>query len=273
MPGTETLPSCGVSWPPRTGRLPLAAGRPRGRPAVTHPLALLSRRAVEYGAALGLADPRALADRLYRYNSLPLTAAWRRRVPDERAAARLLGLDRASGRAAVEDDYRSAIWQVWDAGTPPAEGAVYKLYLSPRPLDTAEACRVLRSRLGRRDGPFSVKVAADPASLLRPDRLVGYFASRDALLRTARALARRLGALVPQGVPFTTPIGRSALLSWSADPPADLTDSLGEGERSWRGWVTLRLAEALVAGGGTQAAMAQLGAHGVDIGRWVPPWA
>jgi hypothetical protein len=240
---------------------------------VTHPLALLTRRALEYGAALGLADPRELADRLYRYNSLPLTASWRRRVPDERAAARLLGLDRASGRAAVEDEYRSAIWQAWDAGTPPVESAVYKLYLSPRPLETAGACRALRSRLGRRDGPFSVKVAADPASLLRPDRLVGYFASRDSLLRTARALAPGLGTLAPQGVPFTTPIGRSALLSWSADPPAAVAASLAEGERSWRGWVTMRLAEALISGGGPRDAIAALGAHGVDAGRWVPPWA
>ena len=243
---------------------------------MTHPLTLLSQRAIEYGAALAVTDPLDLAGRLYRYNSLPLTPAWRRRVPDERAAARLLELDRAGRRRIPVDDggHRHAIWQVWDAADA-AEGGgpVYKLYVSPRPLETAHACRVLRSRLGRRGGPFSIKVAADPASLLRPDRLVGYFTSRDACLGTARAIAPELARLTPLGVPFTAAAGRSALLSWAADPPPALSGTLPEGEKSWRGWVTMRLAESLADGASGSEAVGRLRSHGVDGTHWTAPWA
>ena len=302
-------PHCTTSWRTaadrfavhrRPGSAPAGAAfrlmsTPSARLSPAARSAQLSRRAIEYAAALGLEDPAALAERLYRYNSLPASPAWRRRVPDERAAAALLALDRrprgSRGRRDAEADaHRSAIWQVWDADAPASLEAVYKLYVSPKPLETAIACRALLDELGRPGGPFSVKVALDPPSLLRPDRLVGYFATRAACLATARRLAPRLAGLAPQGVPFTAAIGGSAILSWGADPPAAVAESLPRGERSWRGWVTARVARAVIGGsggsggnggnggnggkGGTdlRGVIARLRREGVDPVRWRPPW-
>jgi hypothetical protein len=244
----------------------------------------LSRRAVEYAAALALDDVAELAGRLYRYNSLPDSPAWRRRVPDERAAIRLLALERRGpgrgGRRAKSagDTHRRAIWQIWDAAAAPSRPRC-KLYVSPRPAQTGEACLALLAELGRPHGPVSVKVAVDPASLLRPDRLIGYFATRSACLETARRIVPALAGMTAQGVPFTTPIGRSGLLSWGADPPLELERSLPAGQRSWRGWVTARLAAAIVAARAHAAgaavaagALTRLRAEGVDTRRWTPPW-
>lgn len=247
-------------------------------------LSRLSRRAVEYAAALALDDVAELAGRLYRYNSLPVSPAWRRRVPDERAAIRLLALDRRAARggrraASAGDTHRRAIWQVWDAAAAPSRRPTCKLYISPAPAETGEACLALLAELGRPQGPVSVKVASDPASLLRPDRLIGYFATRAACLETARRMVPALAGMTAQGVPFTVPIGRSGLLSWGVDPPLELERSLPAGQRSWRGWVTARLAAAIVATRGHAAgaavaagALTRLRAEGVDTRRWTPPW-
>jgi hypothetical protein len=47
-------------------------------------------------------------------------------------------------------------------------------------------------------------------------------------------------------------------------------------ERSWRAWITARVAEALVACASSQdgeaAALARLRQEGVDTVRWTPPW-
>ncbi|MEP6573237.1 MAG: hypothetical protein ABJD11_11105, partial [Gemmatimonadota bacterium] len=45
------------------------------------PIARLSLEGIEYAAALRLRDAATIADRLYRWNTLPDTPAWRRRVP------------------------------------------------------------------------------------------------------------------------------------------------------------------------------------------------
>lgn len=255
------------------------------RPRTTVSLLHLTRRAVAYGVALELDDAAELAARLYRYNSLPATAAWRRRVPHERAAARLLGLD-STGAA-----HRRAIWQVWDAAEAPRHDASFKLYVSPAPAETGRACRLLLAELGRADGPFSVKVAMAPASLLRPDRLIGYFSTLEACRATAHRLLPRLAGIAAHGVPFTAALGRTSLLSWGTDPPADVAAALPPDERSWRGWVTARLAEAIVAsraeargtGRGSSvrasshaniagAALDRLRDVGVDTARWIPRW-
>lgn len=232
----------------------------------------LTRRAAEYGAALPLDDVRRLAARLYRYNSLPASPAWRRRVPDERAAERLLGLD-------LRDSHRSSVWRMWDACDPPRDGPMFKLYVSPCSSGTGAACRVLLAEMERPDGPFSLKVAADPVSLLRPDRLIAYFTSKEACLATARRVAPLLAGMRPQGVPFTAALADGHLLSWGADPPAELAAGLPEEERSWRGWVTARMAEALVAEPADRAgrdrataALARLALLGVDTAHWTPPW-
>lgn len=257
-------------------------------PPRSGPLQRISLAAVTYAAALDLHDPSLLAARLYRYNALPLSPAWRRRLPDEKAAARLLALDRWTGsrrRAsadAISDSYRHAVWRVWETGSAPPTGApTFKLYVSPLPADTGEACAALLALLGRGGGPLSVKVGADAASLLRPDRLVAYFGARDACLAAGHAVAARLGGMPVQGVPFTAAIDATGLVSWAADPPGDPDAGRPRRERSWRGWVTARIAEALIAaaaarrrGAGrrpaavVRAALARLESAGLDTVGW-----
>lgn len=245
------------------------------RPLPNGRLAQLSRRAVEYGAALALDDPRELADRLYRYNSMP--AGGERGGFAERWTGGREGL-RVESR-------RDGIWEVRDASdAPPLQGPMYKLYVSPVPADTARAFDVLLSELGAPDGPFSAKAALEPPARIRPDRIVGYFATRRACFATARRIAPRLAGMAAQGVPFTAALGRSGLLSWGADPPPAVAQTLPEHEQSWRRWVSARLAEAILAERGISssaasaapadtalAALARLHAAGVPP-DWTPPW-
>ncbi len=228
-------------------------------------LARLSRRAVEYVAALRLGDTAELAARLYRYNSLPASPELRRRATDDRAAAR------------PGASYRRGVWETWeDDSAPPVAGPMYKLYASPTPAGTGGACSALLDALGRRDGPVAVKLAGDPLSLLRPDRLVAHFATRDACLATAARVAPALADLPVQGVPFTTPLTESGILSWGADPPAEATAALPPDARSWRGWLTWRLAAAIIASAAdrdpARGALARLRREGVDTELWSGPW-
>jgi hypothetical protein len=121
----------------------------------------------------------------------------------------------------------------------------------------------------------SFKVGADAAGLLRPDKLVIYFANRQDLLACAEALRVRLRGLQAQGVPFTTGIDDNGLISWGVDPP------LGEGrvgryiDDSWRTWLCNRLAIALRTVDRTRTsvspsryALTRLWYQGVDTRTW-----
>ncbi len=249
------------------------------------PLAQLSLDALAHAAALWPVSSARLADRLYRYHARPLSPAWRSRFPDDGAILRfLLGEHRESGRRvrhALPDpaSYVVGRWLVSDSGrsmrTAP-NGAHYKLYVSPTPEGTPVAYRAMLDLRNARHGPFTLKVGRDLPSLLRPDRLVGYFTTRDDLFEAAARLRTRLDGLPAQGVPFTAPTGPGALLSWGADlaPDANLPMSLQD--RSWRGWVTSRLAKALAsalachAATPVQYALDRLSLDGVDTSTWAP---
>jgi hypothetical protein len=118
-------------------------------------------------------------------------------------------------------------------------------------------------------GPVAFKVARRPDGLLRPDKLVAYFASLDGLRRAAARLEPAVRGLRAQGVPFTAAVTEDGLLSWGADPP-------DRGLGSWRAWLCGRLAEHLVdasrAGVRDPAAEAarRVAADGVDPATWAP---
>jgi hypothetical protein len=255
--------------PERAG-LPRPAGRPMlddepadDEPATDQPgptaLQLLSREAVRYGAALGLTDRRRLAMRLYLFHRLPLNQRWLRRFADRAAVIRGWQL---SGRPeqALGDGWHwmekadHRFWWSWSTRPGAPESLAGKLYVSPSPdrlapvlADTVGAVAATRSWV-------SLKIAADPAGLLRPDRLVCHFADPDELLSTARRLSAELADVPAHGVPFTVvPPGvaevrvSSGIVSIAADPPAD------RGPISWRWWVSLRLADALLGRASTDA--------------------
>jgi len=262
-------------------------GDPPAAPEGT--LARLSIDALRYAGSLGITDPLPLAHRLYRYNTLPHSPHWRRRLPDAPSVARLMEANR-KGRASrtrpiseevVTAQGGTALWRVWEglnAARPTAGAATFKLYVSPNPSAIGDAWRSVLGLLTMPCAPFSVKLGGDVPGLLRPDKLVAYFARHDDVLEAARHLRSELDGLSAQGVPFTAELCASGLLSWGLDP-ADAAEPPGpRRRRSWRGWVTDRLAAALASAAAAEVpvppwryALDRVSLEGVDLSQWTPP--
>jgi hypothetical protein len=97
------------------------------------------------------------------------------------------------------------------------------------------------------DSPaFAFKVGGDLPALLRPDKLVVYFARYGDLTESAARLQATLTGVPAQGVPFSAPLTADGLLSWGIDPAEDMQTFGWKGGESWRAWVTSRLAESLL---------------------------
>jgi len=77
------------------------------------------------------------------------------------------------------------------------------------------------------------KIGATVYGLLRPDKIVAYCTSFEALTDTASRLQAALSECPAQGVPFTAAIDSNGLLSWGMDPPAE-ANVFG-----WQGWIRL----------------------------------
>ena len=239
-----------------------------------------SLEALRYGQALAGMPAGELAFRLYAYGRKPITAAWRKQLPDAAAVERHLGLGDGPARSALDAGWVEALgdgrfWRMWRPRwrREPDAVTVCKLYVGVAPEAVREAIHALA---GIR-GSAGFKVGCDLAGLLRPDKLVAYFASLDALLSAARVLEDRLRGLPAHGVPFTAAIDTDGLLSWGADPQAG-PRGRGPGLGSWRMWIADRLAASLVATEGTDlsateriaAALERLRLDGVDTERWSP---
>jgi hypothetical protein len=246
------------------------------------PLAALSLAALRHAAGLAVSDPVLLARRLYAYNGLPLTPAWKRRLPSPAAVEDYLGLgpggpqrtflERSWVPLAVSED-----WLRWSArredGARPAPGstAVYKLYVSPLPAVLPRHFGAVLEALSAARA-YQFKVGGGAAGLLRTDKIVAYFRSFEQLAEAAGRLQTRLSGIPGQGVPFTAEL-RAPLLSWGADPPVSAG---GPGARSWRSWLADRLARALLEGRASREsepwrfALRRLEGEGVDVQAWAP---
>jgi hypothetical protein len=256
-------------------------------PAGRGSLARLSLDALEYGASLELDDPIALSWRLYRFNTLPISPEWRRRLPDRRAVAAYLGLDRFDGRAmsvhASVGAHRLSAhrsWLVWDLrrdGPARTGGARWKLYVSPEVEALPEVLHCVLGLAPEWPAAVSLKVGADLPGLLRPDKCVVHFSTREQLDAAAARLAAELDGLPAHGVPFSAEAG-GGLLSWGVDPPGDRPVLRWLGVESWRLRITHQLAAALriarTAGPGAVAAPAfalgRILLEGVDPVTWAP---
>lgn len=169
-----------------------------------------------------------LADRLYRFHSLPHAGQVKSPLGELRALARdqwELQLD------------PSGAWATFSRGA--GAGVSFKLYLSPHPADLVVVVRRALPVLSA-VGAGEIKVGARPSTLLRSDRCVAYFSSLDALQTAGRELDRRLRYVAPLGVPFSGPLDRRGLLSWGFDPAGQ-----GSSARSWREHVTECVARAM----------------------------
>jgi hypothetical protein len=257
-----------------------------GRAPSAGRVAALTRRALEYGAALLPARDALLADRLYRYNTVPASGRWVRRAGTLRTGDSWLGLDAIRVR-------RSPNSAMWTRGSPERDGPwvhwtraddgerhrgtpMYKLYVSPVADELPETLRVTAERV-LRSSAVAMKVGRGLYGILRPDKLVVYFGRREAMLEVAGSLARELSGARAQGVPFSAPLSAGDdLLSWGIDLPAVQSGLRSE---SWRRYVVDRLARAMVvshdaAGAAAitpvEFALARLALDGIDPGSFAP---
>ena len=154
------------------------------------------------------------------------------------------------------------------------------MYVSPRPEALPEALQRTVATLAELGAP-TFKVGDNLHDLLRPDKLVIYFGSREELDEVAERLVPALAGLPAQGVPFTAALGGDGLVSWGIDPPPEEYTLPWLGAESWRIWITNRLATALVAAReaepdgpdgieGWRFALERLRLEGVDTGTWAP---
>jgi hypothetical protein len=285
---------------------PAAFAAAAGAPAVADAAAAgtrvaeLSRAALLYGQEMartvpGL-EPLHLSLRLYGYHRLPLTPRWRRQLPTADAVRGYLGLGAGGAWRALAGRYwteqpaaAAASWMWWrpaapaPAGAAAAAGPSYKLYVSPLPEALPDCFGRILDGLAAAGAP-GFKVGAGVGGLLRPDKIVAYFASFEGLAAAAAGLEARLAGVAAHGVPFSSEIAAGGLLSWGIDPPAEaLLGPPGNGRQSWRLWLTHRLARALLAGvaagagggapGGDAAAAAPGGAvAAAQAGAAMEPW-
>lgn len=159
-------------------------------------------------------------------------------------------------------------WILWHRREQKPRHSVHKLYVSP---DAAHVRTCLDAVLGLPPaiGMLSCKVGADLHNLLRSDKLVAYFASRDETMRAGNLLVRSLAGTPVHGVPFTAELGAGGLVSWGIDPPLPRAGAAV----SWRSRVTLRLAESLAASHregirgprAVRAAMMHVAQRGIDL--------
>jgi len=243
-------------------------------------LVQLSIEAIRYGAALADADAMTLAHKLYRYNTRPVTPMLRRRLPDRAAFVDFLGLGpNGAARHAIDRSWASGddspAWAVFMARQPRRRRAEQpcKLYLGLALEELPDCLPRLAAELGRSEAT-QFKIGVELAGLLRPDKLVIYFPSKEALLATAQALLPIVEGRTVHAVPFSAEIASGGALSWGIDP-----ETAWFGDRaSWRQWVCEKLAAALITARHSnvhglepwQFALERLRLEGVDTETFMP---
>jgi hypothetical protein len=209
-------------------------------------LAELSQAALRYAAALQIADAPTLARKLYGYNRRPTTPGVRRRLATPDAVADFLGL----GADGANRDIVDAGWTTIEGGEGwlqfaarpsgrDARGITCKLYVGLDMDALATRFGAIVDVLAHSEAS-QFKVGADLGGLLRSDKMVAYFPSKDTLLAAAQALTPVVAGQRVQAVPFTAEIAAGGALSWGSDPAAG-----GSARMSWRQWICERLAIAL----------------------------
>jgi hypothetical protein len=256
-------------------------------PGIHNAAARLSRDALLHAQDLETRDPQVLTTALYLYNRIPMSPFWKARFPDGNAVLAHLGADRGPLRVLIDRDWiahppgSSRGWLSWHSKTPVAReagGVTHKLYVSPRPEQIREAFEVVVRVLAGFPGA-QFKVGDDASGLLRPDKLVSYFVTREQLDEAAAVLSRELAGCAAHGVPFTAGIDDAGLLSRGIDPPDSDRALSWLGRESWRLWVVQHLASALALAKSARSANAvepwrfaieRVRRQGVNVETWTP---
>jgi hypothetical protein len=248
----------------------------------------LSRRAIEAALASPRTEPRDLAVLLYLYNRVALCEGWRRRLPDSDSLLRFLDL-RADGswmnmsstvvlpppvaNEARPEEAFHAYWLLWrlrPAAT--INGRIsHKVYFSPRPDALPEVFRRVRDKACD-SGAGSMKVGRLLSAVLRPDKLIVYFAEHAPALVFARRMAEEFRHVPGQGTPFTHQVDpATAVVSLGVDPsPVHMPQS------SWRVYISGKLGLAIQSARRCRVDQPMEYIHrymsllGVDSRRWQP---
>jgi hypothetical protein len=253
-------------------------------------LGRLSLEAIQYAEALDVSDSVKLSVRMYLYNRVPASPAWKRRFPSPEAVAGYLEVHRSGKNRQFLDEHwvrtkpppDNPGWLGWSAprrDRPDAEAREYKLYVSPRAEQIREALTAALEA-GARTRARHLKIGHDIYGLLRPDKLVLYFERFEDVQEAAGRLRQQLKGMQAHGVPFTAALDEEGLLSWGMDPPRG-TPLLPWQGPSWRRWTTDRLAVALLSAKSAspapvepwQFALDRLRLEGIDPSTWVPAQA
>ncbi len=255
------------------------------RPEVRDAAARLSRKALLHAQDLETSDPRLLMMALYVYNHIPISPFWKARFADRESVLAHIGAGGGSLQTFLERDWDAshgmAGWLSWRSKSrvPRRQDEVtYKLYVSPRPERIREAFAVVVRVLINFPGT-QFKIGDGAAGILRPDKLVTYFSTREELDAAAAQLHRELGGCPAHGVPFTAALDDTGLLSWGMDPPGTERVLRWLGGNSWRYWIAQRLGAALSiakCARSTSAvepwafAIERVRRQGVDVETWTP---
>jgi hypothetical protein len=249
----------------------------------------LTQDALEYAQTLDLTDSNMLSARLYAYNRVPLSARWKRLFPDRDSVERWLGIEPGGElwtwlrdrweRLPVADENEG--WFQWTSAVkkpfPRDTKTGYKLYVSPTPEATRDAFRVVVESLVESEARH-FKVGDDAYGILRPDKIVIYFRSFEALQETGQLISAGLPDCPAQGVPFTASLEGSSLLSWGVDPPRQTGVPVWQQRESWRLWITNRISSAMVAArqspngrlSPSRFALERLRLDDIDTDTWTP---
>ncbi|HEY0157339.1 MAG TPA: hypothetical protein VGF28_08655 [Thermoanaerobaculia bacterium] len=253
-------------------------------PAATGAAARISHDALLYAQDLETSDRGALTTALYLYNHIPASPFWKGRFPNADAVLAHVGADRGALRTLLERDWHASTFEGWlnwssRSSVRPDPGHVtYKLYVSPRPERIRDAFEVVVRVLSSYPG-MQFKIGNNAAGLLRPDKLVTYFSTRELLDEVAAELRRELAGCDAHGVPFTAALDDTGLLSWGIDPPENERALRWLQRQSWRLWVVQRLAAALSIAKSARTAAAvepwrfaleRTRRQGVDVETWTP---
>jgi hypothetical protein len=240
-------------------------------------VSLLSVEALKYGQALRLSDAYLLAGRLYCFNRRPASSSWRFKLPSRQSVAEYLGEANGDWTRAPAEPERPE-WLIWRAKAAPGRSPgepQYKLYISPEPAYLRESLSAALPALTA-SGAHAFKTGADLHGILRPDKFVAYFSNRERMFEAGLQIGSRLSGVPAQGVPFTAGLEGGGIVSWGIDPPAHAVVFPWSG-RSWRCWLTDRLAAALIVAGSDAApvpawefALDRLRLDGVDPANWEP---
>lgn len=245
----------------------------------------LSRDALLHAQDLETAESQQLTMALYLYNRIPISTFWKTRFPNREAVLAHLGADRGSLQVLLESHFVASgshsAWLSWtskEAGPHDPEEVTYKLYVSPRPAQIRDAFEVVVRVMASFPGT-QFKIGDGAAGLLRPDKFVVYFTTREELTAAAEMMRRELAGCDAHGIPFTAALDDSGLLSWGIDPPDNDRALRWLGRDSWRYWLVQRLGAALsiAKSARTQSAMEpwrfaieRVRRQGVDVDTWAP---